>query len=102
MARFLIVAAASLQIVGVEGTAEAGEVLGVIETDCDVASLVSALNYGGATLQNSKKKAAAKTTAADTSADATDTADDAEPADETPADSQTPTPPASGSRKRRR
>lgn len=56
MAKFQIIAAAALQIVGIEdGHAEAGEVLGTIETDCEIGSLISCMNFGQVRVDQIKK-----------------------------------------------
>lgn len=66
MAKFRIIAAAALQIVGIEdGHAEAGDELGTIETDCEIGSLISCMNFGQVKLEQIKKASAKKSAATD-------------------------------------
>lgn len=51
MAKNRIVASRPLQILGFEGSVEAGTVLAEIDTDCEIGALLSALQFGGAEIE---------------------------------------------------
>lgn len=59
MPKHKIIASRPLQILGHEDTVEPGTVLATIETDCEIGSLISSLQFGNATLESEATEAEA-------------------------------------------